>query len=88
MVLAAMGAWAAAPPNLERALEAQRSLVEKQPANSSARVDLGNLLLLGGDTAGAEAAYRKAVELDPTKVAAHFNLGLLLQRNGENSHAL
>ena len=88
MVLAAMGAWAAAPPNLVRALDAQRSLVEKQPTNASAHVDLGNLLLLGGDAAGAEAAYRRATELDPKDVAAHFNLGLLLQRDGENSKAL
>ncbi len=88
VVVAAMGAWAASPPNLERALATQRSLVEKQPGSASAQVDLGNLLLLGGDSAGAEAAYRKAAELDAKSVAAHFNLGLLLQRKGENAHAL
>ena len=88
VVLAAMGAWAASPPNLERALEAQRSLVDKQPTNTAAQIDLGNLLLLSGDTAGAEAAYRKASELDPKSVVAHFNLGLVLQREGDNSKAL
>lgn len=88
VVLAAVGAWAASPANLERALETQRSLVEKQPSSAAAQIDLGNLLLLGGDTTGAEAAYRKATELEPQSVVAHFNLGLLLQRQGENSHAL
>ena len=45
--------------------------------------DLGNLLLLGPQTAEAETAYRKAIELDPDKASALFNLGLLLQQRGE-----
>lgn len=88
VALAAMAAWAAAPQNLQRVLETQRSLVAKQPGNAAAEIDLGNLLLLAGDAPGAEAAYRRAVEIDGTNVAAHFNLGLVLQRRHENSDAL
>lgn len=87
MLAAALAAWAA-PTAFERALQAQRSLAEKQPANAAARVDLGNLLLLTGDRAAAEAAYREALRLDPKLVAAHYDLGLLLERRRKAMAAL
>ncbi len=88
VLLAAMGAWAASPSNLQRALDAQHALVAAQPGSAPAQIDLGNLLLLAGDTPGAKSAYEKAVQLDAQSAAGHFNLGLLLQREGENSKAL
>lgn len=87
-LVAAIAAWAAAPPNLDLALDAQLALVEREPENAAAEVDLGNLLLLDGNTAEAEAAYRRAIELDPDSVSAHFNLGLLLQERGDGFAAL
>jgi hypothetical protein len=82
-LLAALAAAAAAPPNLAKALEAQRALVAQKPDDAGVQVDLGNLLLLAGQEAEAADAYRRATDLDPESVAAHFNLGLLLQQRGE-----
>src|SRR5690606_16991325 len=72
---------AATPPEyLPQALEAQRRLVADRPGDAAAHNDLGNLLLLAGDHAGAEAAYRQAVELAPERAPYHQNLALLLQQ--------
>jgi len=81
-------ALAAVPPNLSRAIEAQKRLTADSPKDPAAFNDLGNLLLLAHQPADAETAYRKAVELDPQRVSALFNLGLLLQQRGETKEAL
>jgi len=82
-VVVAIATLAAAPPNLSKALEAQRRLAEQKPQDPAVFNDLGNLLMLVPQPAEAEAAYRKAIELDPNKASALFNLGLLLQQRGE-----
>ena len=75
------------PPNVERAVAAQRALVAQE--ETAARYnDLGNLLLLADDAEGALAAYERALELDETLVSAHYNLGLLLQQRGRERNAL
>jgi tetratricopeptide repeat protein len=79
----AIATLAAAPPNLTKALEAQRRLAAERPQDAAVLNDLGNLLMLVPQPAEAEAAYRKAIELDPNKASALFNLGLLLQQRGE-----
>ncbi len=81
-------AYGAAPKNLGRAIDAQRALVAERPADSAVENDLGSLLVLADDIAGAETAYRKAIELDGENAAAHFNLGLLLQRREDRRAAL
>ncbi|MEO8198862.1 MAG: tetratricopeptide repeat protein, partial [Thermoanaerobaculia bacterium] len=86
--LSAALAYAAAPKNLDRAIAAQRALLAERPADSALENDLGSLLALGDDFAGAEQAYRRALELDGANSSAHFNLGLLLQRQGERRQAL
>jgi Tfp pilus assembly protein PilF len=75
------------PPNIERAVAAQRELLaqDETPERSN---DLGNLLLLAEDPEGARAAYERAIELDETVVSAHYNLGLLLQQLGRERTAL
>jgi hypothetical protein len=83
----AIATLAAAPPNLARALEAQRRLAAERPRDAAVLNDLGNLLMLVPNPADAEAAYRKAIELDPNKASALFNLGLLLQQRGEQREA-
>src|SRR4029079_4670691 len=89
LALAAIAAIAAAvpPPNLDRALAAQKALAQKQP---SAEVwnDLGNLLQLGGRVDEAREAYEHALSLDAKLVSAHYNLGLLLRQKGEGRKAM
>ncbi len=87
LVPVALAAFAAVPVNLPKALATQQQLVSAQPDNAAAQIDLGNLLLLDGQTEAAEAAYRQAIALDPASATAHFNLGLLLQQTGEESKA-
>jgi tetratricopeptide (TPR) repeat protein len=88
LVLAALAAGAAAPPpNLERAVAAQRALVA-QEATPERYNDLGNLLLLADDLEGAREAYARAIELDESLASAHYNLGLLLQQSGRERNAL
>ncbi|HTG32847.1 MAG TPA: tetratricopeptide repeat protein [Thermoanaerobaculia bacterium] len=79
----AIAALAAVPPNLTKAIEAQRRLTVERPQDPAVFNDFGNLLMLVPQAPEAEAAYRKAIELDPDKASALFNLGLLLQQRGE-----
>ena len=84
----AIAAFAAAPPNLSKAIEAQRRLVAERPQDASVHNDLGSLLLFAERPVEAEAAYRRALELDPNKVSALFNLAQLQQQRGEMREAL
>lgn len=77
-VAVTLAAPAAAPPDLERALAAQRTLAAERPGDPQVLNDLGNLLVLVGRTEEAEAAYRQALEIDPEMISARYNLGLLL----------
>lgn len=88
VAITAIAAFAAVPPNLSKALEAQRRLVTERPQDAAVHNDLGSLLLLAERPAEAEAAYRRAIELDPDKVSALFNLAQLLQQRKENREAL
>jgi Tfp pilus assembly protein PilF len=88
VLLVAVCAATALPPNLGQAIEAQQALAAARPADAAIEVDLGNLLRFAERDAEAEAAYRRALELDPQSVAAHFNLGLLLQEQGKRRAAL
>ncbi len=88
VALSAALANAAAPKNLDRAIDAQRALLAERPADAKLENDLGSLLALDGDLAGAEQAYRRAIGIDDTNASAHYNLGLLLQKQGERRAAL
>ena len=77
-----------APPNLAKALEAQQRLAAERADDPAVFNDLGNLLTLAGDPAGAETAYRRAVELAPDRAVPRYNLGLLLQERGDRKDAL
>jgi len=85
--LAALAAIAAAPPNLPKALAAQRQLAAQNPTDAGVQNDLGNLLLLAHRTGEAEAPYRRALELDPKRTSSLFNLGLLEQDQGRLKEA-
>ena len=83
----AIATAAVPPPNLDRALAAQKALAQKQ---TSAEVwnDLGNLLQLAGRIDEAREAYEHALGLDAKLVSAHYNLGLLLRQAGEGRKAM
>lgn len=85
--IAAIATAAVPPPNLDRALAAQKALAQKQP---TAQVwnDLGNLLQLAGRVDEAREAYEHALSLDAKLVSAHYNLGLLLRQAGEQRKAM
>jgi methyl-accepting chemotaxis protein len=84
----AIGALRAVPPpNLERAIAAQRSLVQKQPTAERWN-DLGNLLQLGSHDEEARQAYEKALALDGKLATAHYNLALLLAQSGSGRQAM
>jgi tetratricopeptide (TPR) repeat protein len=75
------------PPNVERALAAQRTLVQRQPTAERWN-DLGNLLQVAGRLEEARSAYEKALGLDPKLVSAHYNLGLLQRQAGKEGDAM
>jgi Tfp pilus assembly protein PilF len=88
LAVAVVAALAAVPPNLGKAIEAQRRLVTERPQDPAVYNDLGNLLVLANQPGEAEEAYRKAVELAPDKASAVFNLALLQHQGGELREAL
>lgn len=87
MLEAQIGASVAkAEPDLERAIEEQRRLVESQSrpaARATALNDLANLLELRGDVAAALESYRAAIAADGTWAPAHYNLALLAYTTGD-----
>ncbi|MEM7480614.1 MAG: tetratricopeptide repeat protein [Acidobacteriota bacterium] len=76
------------PQNLNKAIEAQRTLVDERPSDAAVLNDYANLLMLAGRSAEAEAAYLDALAIEPDSVPARFNLALLLQRRGKARLAL
>ncbi len=87
-IAGALATLAAAPPNLDKAVEAQIERARANPDDPRTANDLGNLLLLVGRIDEAEDAYRRATEIDPRALAPHYNLGLLLQQRNERRKAL
>jgi Flp pilus assembly protein TadD len=83
----AMTAAAAVPPNIQAALARQQRLAAERPRDAAVLNDLGNLLVMAGEPAAAEAAYRRAVEVDPHRLSAQYNLGLLLVQGGKTNEA-
>jgi len=83
----AMTAAATVPPNLQAAIEKQQRLAAQRPQDAAVFNDLGNLLVMAGQPAEAEAAYRHAVEIDPHRLSALYNLGLLLLQGGKTGEA-
>jgi tetratricopeptide (TPR) repeat protein len=86
LVLVAVSASAAPPPNLAEALEAQRRLADETPT-AAVLNDLGNLLFLSGRHFEAESVYQRVLTLDARHSEARFNLGLLLQNRGDLASA-
>lgn len=88
LAVAAAVAASAPPPNLSKAVEAQKALAQQTPGDDAVLNDLGNLLRMAGRLAEAEDAYRQALTIAPQKVPPRYNLGLLLQQQGKPEQAL
>jgi predicted O-linked N-acetylglucosamine transferase (SPINDLY family) len=60
----------------------------QSPYAHAVNFNLGATLNTLGDTAGAEAAYRRAIAIAPTFAQPRLNLGLLLERSGQVDAAM
>jgi tetratricopeptide (TPR) repeat protein len=69
------------------AIEAYRRVLERDPGNADAHVNLGRLYHLAGERGRAEAHYRDAVRLAPEDPTPHFNLGVLMEEQGRREEA-
>ena len=88
---AALNKRAVALIALERRAEANEALVEALRENercAPALVNLGNLLLEGGDLAGAIERYHAAIRADPDYSGAHLNLAIALKRSGQRAESV
>ena len=72
---------------LDAAISAQRARLALGQ-DAEALNDLANLLVLSGDLAEAEAAYRDALQLNGERIEVIYNLALLLQHDGRTREAL
>jgi len=58
------------------------------PANTTARINLGRMLHAEGSLAGADAHYREALRQDPASAIAWYNLGVLLEDQSQLDEAI
>ncbi len=65
-----------------------RLIIEKDPQDATAHVDLGVTLARQGDVAGGMAAIRRSLKLDSELVDGHYNLAYLLQGEGNSEEAV
>lgn len=72
----------------ERAREAYRRALERDPGLADAHVNLGRQLHIEGELGRAEPHYREAVRLAPDDPTPHFNLGVLLEELGRKDEAI
>lgn len=67
---------------LDEAEAAYREAIRLAPDFTAPRVNLGILLAMKGDPAGAEAQFDEVLRLDPNDATTRYNLGALLARQG------
>ncbi|MEA2990923.1 MAG: hypothetical protein QOG83_3634 [Alphaproteobacteria bacterium] len=65
-----------------------RNAIAANPGNAEFHDQLGLILRLKGDLAGAEASFRRAIDCDPGGPRAHVNLALLLSAHRRDREAL
>ena len=69
------------------ALTRIREAIEIDPRYARAHLNLGNVLLAGGDIEGAISATLAAIGLDEQYAEAHYNLGRLYGMTGDGASA-
>lgn len=67
---------------LDEAVASLEHVVASAPRHHQGWLNLGEARVLGGDDAGAEAAFRAAIAVAPEVAEAHFNLALRLLARG------
>ena len=72
----------------EDALNDFREALEIRPGYAPALVNIGNLLLEGGEVEAALLQYEAAVRSDDAYRVAHFNLGVALKKLGRHADAV
>ena len=70
------------------AREAYTAVLDKDPGNVEAKINLGRLLHGANRLAEAEALYRAALEQEPSNALASFNLGVVLEDQGLTEGAI
>ena len=84
-----MGQLTFASGNTPRAIELIRRAIELRPNVVDFHIDLGRILIVANDFAGATASLRRALELDPfSPPDTHFELARALAAMGQNDEAL
>ena len=88
----AVAAAANADPHVhlanEEELKAYRDILERDPKNVKAAVDLGNKLYDAGRYAEAVPYYQQALALEPTNISVSTDLGTALYYAGRTDEAL
>jgi tetratricopeptide (TPR) repeat protein len=72
----------------QQAIEEYRHLLEIEPGNGDAMVNLGNIYYGMGNTESARHWYREALIGDPDHVEANYNFANLLDEQGEVETAI
>ncbi|HOC19014.1 MAG TPA: tetratricopeptide repeat protein [Vicinamibacterales bacterium] len=72
----------------ERAVQALRDILARDPKNVQAAIQLGNLYYDAGRYAEAVAPYQQALALDPSNVHVSTDLGTALHYSGRPDEAL
>jgi tetratricopeptide (TPR) repeat protein len=62
--------------------------LDTDPANTTARINLGRMLHAEGSLAGAESHYREALRREPLSAIAWYNLGVLLEDQTQQDEAI
>ncbi|MDH3206092.1 MAG: tetratricopeptide repeat protein [Gemmatimonadota bacterium] len=72
----------------DRAIDAYKEALTREPDHGDANVNLGRLLHEQGDLAGAEQHYRTASAADLEGGRARYNLGVVLEDQGRSEEAV
>jgi tetratricopeptide (TPR) repeat protein len=73
---------------VDDAIAAYGQLVELNPKDAGALVDLGRAQDAGGMAVEARSSFEQAVKLDPRNAAAHLRLATVLSQQGDTAGAL
>lgn len=71
-----------------RARELYQRVLTLDPSNTTASVNLGNLLMKSGDGEAARRLWSAALERNPGLTAARLNLGIAQYRSGQRDEAI